>query len=184
MKTIYNVDPRLERVWLVSFGDSRLEKSRRRLKHQALKFGFAEDHIRIFSPEDLDPVFVQEMRDHLVLGSKGFGYYCWKPRICLDVLKEIPADDILFYSDVGNHLNIKGKERFYDYLDLVNDSGFCAFQARSLLGTQKPDPRHHVFRISQFAKGDLLDYYGVRDKQEIVNSAQILGVVLFMKNCE
>lgn len=177
-------DPKLNHVWLLSFGDSRLEKPRSRLARQARAFGFAEDHVLILNENDLSPSFREAHREHLVLGSRGYGYWCWKPEVCLRTLEKIPDGDILLYVDIGCHLRRKGRNRFYDYLGIAEERGFCAFQYRSLLSTETPDPLHHYNLMKDFTKGDLLDYFGVRDNPRIVNAGQVMAGILFLRKGE
>lgn len=177
------MDQRLKNVWMVSFADSRLKKPRARIYRQALEFGFPKDHVRIMDENDLSGDFRLRMKDRLVLGSKGFGYWCWKPEVILETMEKIPDGDILLYIDIGCHLNKRGKERFYDYLKIAETKGAVGFQSRSLLSDPDiPDPRHHVRTNAEFCKGDILDYFKVRDNKDIAYAAQMIaGIVLFKK---
>ena len=177
-------DPKLKKVWLVSFGDSRLQKAKKRLYRQAVEFGLEKEHILILEEKDLDLQFKKLFSEHLVLGSRGYGYMCWKPEVCLETFRKMQDGDILLYMDIGNHLRKKGKSRIYDYLHNVEAQDFLAFQYRSFLSTTVPDPRHHFNLVSYHTKGDMLDYYGVRDNQRILNSGQMITAAFFMKKCE
>ena len=182
-------DQKLNNVWLLSFADSRLIKPKKRLLRPALEFGFRKDHVLILDEGDLSDSFREKMKVHLVLGSRGYGYWCWKPEICINTLLKIPDGNILFYIDIGCHLNKKGKSRFYDYIGICNRHGALATQARSLLSSslidsEFIDSRHHVYLTSAFTKGDMLDYFNVRDKKEIVNAGQVNSGVLFFRKGE
>lgn len=177
-------DIRLQHVWLLSFGDSRLVKPRERLRNQARRFGFQDDHICLLNENDLADGFREEMREHMILGTRGFGYWCWKPEICLRMLERIPEGDVLFYLDIGCHLNKNGKDRFYDYVKVAIEHDFCAFQCRSLMGSVEPDPLHHYYTTAAFTKGDMLDYYGVRNDKRLLCSGQVLSGALFFRKCD
>lgn len=177
-------NPLLDNVWLVAFADSRLTKPSKRMHKQARAFGFREDHIKIFSERDLDASFTERMKEHLILGSRGFGYWCWKPFIILQVLSSLPENGILLYLDIGCHLNPRGMSRFRDYLLVAEKRAFCGFQDRSLMSTPVPDPKHHVYRTSQLTKGDVLDYFGVRENKDILDAGQIETCVFFLRKCE
>lgn len=180
------MDEKLKNVWLVSFGDSRLQKPRKRLLKQAKEFGFADDHVFIMDENDLDAGFKERMKDKLVLGSRGFGYWCWKPEVILETFNKIPDGDIVLYIDIGCHLNEKGKERFYDYLTIAEHKGGLAFQMRSLLSDPDiPDPRHHVRTNSEWCKGDVLEYFHVRDNKQILTSSQVAATAIILeKKCD
>ena len=177
----YNIDQQLSHVWFLSFADSRLLKPRERLLRQALAFGFSQDHIRILDEHNLSESFNRAMSKHLVLGTRGFGYWCWKPEIILRALENIQEGDILFYCDIGCHLNCRGKERFYDYLDVARAKGFLGFQSRSLVSTASPNPQTHIRTTAQYTKGDILDFFQVRNVDEITQAAQVLGGIVFFK---
>ena len=49
------------------------------------------------------------------------------------------------------------------------------------MGTSKYDPLHHFNRIGQWTKGDVLDYFGVRENVEVLNSGQYSGGVFLVK---
>jgi len=177
------VDPALEHVWLVSFADPRLIEPRNRLRKQALAFGFRPDHVLIMDDGDLDPIFLRRMGKYMIPGTKGYGFYCWKPQICQQALGKISDGDILLYLDVGCHLNSRGKARFYEYLLIAREHSFCGFQSRSLVSTRDPDPRHHVYLNRQFTKGDVFDYFGVRERKDITDAGQMAAAVIFFKKC-
>jgi len=175
------VDRRLDRVWLLAFGDRRLERPRQRLRRQALAFGLRSDHVLILDEGDLSPEFRKEFEARLVPGTRGYGYWCWKPEICRRTLQSIPVGDILLYLDIGCHLRRQGKARFLDYLQIVEREGFLAAQYKSLLGDDKPDPVNHFNTMAEFTKGDMLDYYGVRSDKELLRTGQVLSGIVFLK---
>ena len=43
------------------------------------------DEIYCFDETDLDEDFITATKDRLVHGTRGFGYWCWKPQIILQV---------------------------------------------------------------------------------------------------
>lgn len=95
------------KIWLVSFADSRLYGCLKRVRRQAIHFGFHKDKISILTEKDLNQGFVDAFSTHLVKGSRGFGYWCWKPQVVLQNLNKMRENDILIYMDAGCHLNIK-----------------------------------------------------------------------------
>ena len=160
-----------KRLWFISFGDSRFRYQLHRIRRQALKFGFISEHIRIFTENELDSTFRCKMRDQLVLGSRGFGYWCWKPQIVLQTLSEMNDGDILLYTDVGCYLNHKGRQRFMDYVDLADSQGICGFQSRRENKDYAGTPLHLL--IEKFwSKGDSFDYFNVRNDTFITETAQ------------
>jgi hypothetical protein len=129
----------------------------------------------------LDPDFKKKMEARLVKGSRGFGYWCWRPQVVLQALRQMSDGEILLYCDVGCHLNLKGLPRLREYLSMADKYEILAFQGRSLLGTSKYDPLHHFNSIGIWTKGDVIDYFGVRDDKELLASGQYSGGVFLVK---
>ena len=171
----------MRKAWFVTFADSRMKQPLRRIRRQAEVMGFSPDRILAMTERDLSQDFKDKMAEHLVKGSRGFGYWCWRPNVVLQALHKMEEGEILLYADAGCHLNVHGLPRLREYLKMVNESEILAFQGRSLLGTAKYDPLHHFNHIGQWTKGDVLDYFGVREDAEVLNSGQYSGGVFLVK---
>ncbi|GHV59484.1 hypothetical protein FACS1894103_2950 [Campylobacterota bacterium] len=80
--------------------------------------------------------------------------------------------DILLYADIGCHLNPNGLKRLDEYFEMANSSpnGLLAFQSDHLLE-------------KTWTKGDLFDYFSVRNSENIYNTGQIAATTLFVKKC-
>ena len=90
--------------YLVSFADSRMKKSFKRMFDQANEFNFF-DKIFLLNENNLSKNFKTKFKNELVLGSKGYGYWCWKPEVILNILQKLNNNDCLMYVDAGCHLN-------------------------------------------------------------------------------
>ena len=180
-KVYLNRNTSMCRAWFVTFADSRMRRPLRRIRRQALAMGFAPDRILAFTEKDLDAEFRAKMKPHLVKGSRGFGYWCWRPQVVLQALRKMADGEILLYADAGCHLNPKGLPRLRDYLSMADESDFVAFQGRSFLGTENFDPLHHFNSVGMWTKGDVLDFFGVRGNRAIIDSGQYSGGVFLVK---
>jgi hypothetical protein len=171
--------------YLLSFADSRLgfylRNPRERLQRQAEAMGFFGDRIKIWTEADLDGDFREKMKSHLIHGSRGYGYWCWKPQIVLQLLREMNEGDILLYVDVGCHLNPEGIDRLKEYFELAEKYGIVGFQARQIDDALHNDFSTHFLLDREWCKGDLLDYFGVRHNSSIVNSGQIGSGIFLVK---
>jgi hypothetical protein len=114
--------------------------------------------------------------------SRGFGYWCWKPQIILQTLEKMSDGDILQYTDVGCHLNKNGVERLNKYFEIANLSktGILAFQAAKNSDNKKLSPAPN-WLVKYWTKGDVFDYFGVRNNQAIYNTGTVIGGVIFIK---
>lgn len=158
----------LGKIYLCSFADSRYKKSSERLKGQAEDFNLFHG-IFIYDERSLGTDFVETMKDHMWPGSRGYGYWVWKPYIILETLKNIQDGDVLVYVDTGYHLNSHALVKFVDYWKEVkaNSSGFLL--PRLYNGEKK------------WTKGDLLDYFHVRDDSNIIDTPQYEAGLVFIR---
>jgi hypothetical protein len=158
----------------LSFADSRMQNSLDRIERQAKEMNY--DVISIYNEKDLNKDFVNRFKNNLIYGSRGFGYWCWKPQIILQELDKMNNNDILLYSDVGCHINKNGYNRLLEYFDIANKNDILAFQGKSLYDV-------HHFLECEWAKGDVLDYFNVRHNKEIIETSQIGSGIIFIKKC-
>lgn len=168
------------KIIFLSFGNSDLQKSAKRIEKQALKMDIY-DEISIYNEHKLDTDFRKHFSQKLRKHTRGFGYWCWKPQIILQALSKMKDGDILHYADMGCHLNANGVSRLKDYINYASksQSGILAFQAIPPDfhdGQQLPDLRDKLW-----VKGDLLDYFHVRDRKEIVETPTYGATTLFIK---
>jgi hypothetical protein len=174
---------------LLSFADSRLKRSLIRLGKQAEELNFF-DRIYLFDEKNLSLNFKKHFKKNLFFGSRGYGYWSWKPEIILNVLEEIKVGDCLIYLDAGCHLNPLGKKRLIDYFRFLRKTkkGILAFKAQvpnkknSLL---KHDGRRlFEYQTYKWTKGDLLDYFSVRKKNDILKMQTFGAGVILVKKCK
>ena len=175
--------------YLVSFADSRMYKSLIRLSKQAHKLKFF-DNIYLLDESNLSNSFKEKFKDNLILGSKGYGFWCWKPEIIINIMDKLKDGDCLLYVDAGCHLNIHGKKRLLEYFNLIKkqDKGVIAFQAI------EPNKENSNLRYDgrklrnlenyKWIKGDALDYFNVRNNDAVINAQEIAGGVFLIKKCE
>ena len=171
--------------YFLSFASSDLHRSLYRIKKQAINIGIY-DIINTSTEIDLDSDFRTVFHEHLNFGSRGYGYWCWKPQIILQTLRNMNEGDILQYTDSGCHLNINGKDRLLEYFAIVEKSsnGILAFQAKAPEPPLKYDGKYLLELEFKRTKGDLLDYFNVRNREDIVNTQTIEATILFIRKCQ
>jgi hypothetical protein len=101
--------------------------------------------------------------DKLILGSRGFGYWIWKPHIILKTLQEIPEDSILLYVDVGCHLNPCGKKTFHEYIEEADKKDILCVN----IGLSEKN----------YTKGDVFHFFNFRNNKDITDSGQMAGTI-------
>lgn len=169
--------------YFCTFADSRMKKSLLRLEIQAQDLNFF-DKIFINNENNLDPDFSKYFKSKLIKGSRGYGYWSWKPQIILQTFREMNEGDILLYLDAGCHLNKNGLDRLNYYFNQteLSESGLFAFQE-----ALRPEDSNLEVCFSHlekyFTKGDIFDYFKVRDREDVYNTGIIAGGIFLVKKC-
>lgn len=172
--------------YFLTFADTRLRNAADRLKLQAESLEVF-DNIIIYNETDLDQGFREKYVDKLLFDMPGFGFYCWKPQAIYQVLQQMELNDILLYADVGCHLNLNGKARLLEYFNMIMNSekGILGFRVRMENTTLIHDGRPlYQWIEKEFAKGHLLDYFGVRNSTDIVDTEIYAAGIIFFKKTQ
>lgn len=169
------------RKFFLSFADSRMSVALQRIRTQAEAMG-CYGHIVVADESYLNIDFREKFKDKLQPSVRGYGYWCWKPQVILQLLDQIDDGDIIQYTDAGCHLNPAGMTRLMEYFELTNtsESGILAFQAIP--------PTFHQASINlpemeeyRWCKSDLFNYFKVGSRLEIVNDPTIGAGIIFIK---
>ncbi len=166
-----------------------MQRSLDRLARQAKSLNIFND-IYMFIENDLSVDFREHFKEKLILGSRGYGYWSWKPEVMLMALDRIQDGDCLLYIDAGCHLNNRGKQRLLEYFKILEQEeiGIVAFKAiqptednSSLVydGRKLFDQPNY-----RWIKGDLFDYFGMKDNPSVVNDQAIGAGVIFVRKCD
>jgi hypothetical protein len=145
------------------------------------------DDIYVADETHLDSKFFQRFQGRLKHGSRGFGYWVWKPQIVRQTLERMSGGDLLHYADVGCHLNPLGRPRLLQYFEMVQDSqaGILGFQFCEPAPSFAHDGRSLALHTdAQRTKGDLFDYFGVRSSPLVSSSPQFITTALFLKKTD
>lgn len=160
----------------ITFADSRMHKAAERIVRQAEDLQYF-DEIAAFNETDIFPD-LEKWRHLFIPGTKGFGYMRWKPYIILRELKKMNDGDIMLYCDAGCHIRASAKKRFLEYMDmLAEDSlGLKLFRVE-----EKYEGKPCLEK--EWTKGDVIDYFDCRQKDDILNSLQMTSAHLFCRKC-
>lgn len=107
----------MSKLYFVTFADSTLKASIKRIKKQVKKFGVF-DKCFFFTEKDLPQKIQQDLKTIIEkTGSKrGYGFMSWKPLVINTIMDKMNDGDVLLYSDVGCHINPNGKTKFFEYV--------------------------------------------------------------------
>jgi len=173
--------------YFVAFADKKLFRSLARIKRQAEALGFFTK-VFVLDDEALPHEFRVRFKDRLVQGSRGFGYWSWKPEVIKQTLNQIADGDALIYVDAGCHINRSGLRRLKEYFDLLQgeNSGILAFQSKPPTKDSplKWDGRKLFDQPNyRWIKGDLFNYFGARDDRRFTHAEAIGAGVILVKKC-
>jgi len=168
-----------------TFADSRLQRSLNRIEKQALEMEIY-NNIFIYDENKLANTFRDKFKEKLIKGSRGYGYWSWKPQVILQTLSQVNDGDVIQYSDSGCHLNKNGKERLLNYFDLAKKStnGILAFRSKDIEELDRGEKFYGNLEF-KYNKADLLNYFGVLNNSSITNTVQYeAGIIFIRKDAE
>ena len=156
------------KIHFITYANNAFENSKKRLLDEAHTFG-EFDSIKGFGPDDIKREQHNEEFNKILDMPRGGGYWLWRHDIINETIKNIDDDDFLIYLDAGSTLNQKGKKRFYEYLQILDESkkGILSFQMNLM-------EKHWTTR-------EIFDFMGESIDGEIANSGQLLGGILIMQ---
>lgn len=170
----------------VTFTSSAWHRAGQRIMRQAKAMN-VYDRVHGITEDSLDEAFRRKYGQQLVSGSRGFGYWCWKPQVILQILDQMGEGDVLQYTDAGCHLNRSGRKRLIEYFDMAmhSASGLLAFQATEP-SPPLPPLSCEPMDLTEYrwVKGDLLDYFSVRQDLSITHTQSIGAGIIFVRKCE
>jgi hypothetical protein len=136
-------------ITFLSFADKKYHTTLDRIKNEATSSSFF-DEVKVYTENDLP----EDLKIFCDSNPRGYGYWIWKAYFVYKTLTEINENDILVYCDAGCSINMNGKERFNDYIEMVkNDScGNISFQ------TGHPEKK--------FTKGDVFSYFNAYEHSD------------------
>lgn len=163
----------MTRLFFFSFANENYRSSLHRLKEQAKLFNVFHEIIT-YNENDLRNIteFWNVHHGWINSNKRGYGYWIWKSYLTKYVMETLMEDDdILVYCDAGCNMNIHGKTRLLEYIDIVkiSDYGILSFSLKHLEKSwTKMDLFHHLNATE--------DVY--------MNSEQILSGIYIIRKCQ
>lgn len=156
-------------IHFITYGDSKFEKSKKRILNEAKEFGVFKT-VKGYRPQDLSEDFIKKHKD-IFKHSRGGGYWIWKLNIIRQAINDINEGEYLVYLDAGCTINKRGKKRFYEYIDKLENSpnnyGILSFQMT-----------HNEYK---YTTKEIFDYFNIKCDSDIFKSGQYIATLLIMK---
>ena len=124
--------------------------------------GLTEDYLKN------DTVFWKKHQTFMENNSRGYGYWLWKSYITKKQLEQMNENDILLYADAGCTLNIHGKKRLKEYIQMAKDHNIVSFQMN-----------HHLEQV--WTKMDTILELKATGLME---TGQLIGGIFLIKKCK
>ena len=163
------------KTYFLTYGDRKFYISKKHLISLAKKSELFDYQISL-GPEDLNYEFKKKYQ-HILNQARGGGYWIWKQEIISNLLNSINKNDLVIYCDAGASLNLskKAKERYYEYLSLLNDSDYSHFRMMCENG----------FIEKYYTGKEIFNYFNTNIDSNIGNSLQLqAGHMIFKNNQE
>ena len=158
----------IQKIYFITFGNEKYYNSLNRIHKEALDFNiFDEIILNTYIDLKNDSEFWSCHSDFIEKNRRGYGYWIWKPYINLKLMEKINEGDIVIYADAGCTLNINGKNRLLEYIELVKKNDILSFE---LTHSEK-----------KFTKKDVFDYFNFENNDNI---NQINATVFIYKKCD
>ena len=115
-----------------------------------------------------DNIFWNNHNKFIMNNERGYGLWIWKPYIIKKQLEQMEYNDILVYADSGCILNINGKDRMNQYIDLSRNSksGIVCFQLSQI--------------ECEWTKKDVINYLNATD---LLETKQLIGGISIIRKC-
>lgn len=160
----------MEKIHFISYGDQIYRAAKDRIYNEAINTNWF-DSIKCYGKEDLTSDFVKEFENILSM-NRGCGYWIWKFDIILNKLQTINNGDFLIYADSGCSINLDGKNRFYEYIEMIKHNKY------KIISFQLTHPE----RI--WTTKEIFNLFNIPENHEIETSNQLVGGIIIMQKCD
>jgi hypothetical protein len=173
----------MNKKYFCTFADSGMCRTLNRVKRQVEKAHYF-DVVLINNENNLNENFRDRFKEKLIKGNRGFGYWVWKPQIILQTLDKMDEGDFLLYMDAGCCFNRNGISRMNEYFKLAENSPFGMIVFQEAKEAENKNLQVGILLESMWTKGDVFDFFGVRNNQLFYNTGQMVGGVHVVKKCK
>ena len=135
---------------------------------------------------DLESNFRTRFKSKLVKGSRGYGFWSWKPQVVLQTLNKMKEGDVLLYCDVGCHLTDQGLDRLDELFKKTasNESGILGFELGKTVNSSFNMEHSNAFLERNWTKADVFQHFNLLNDVEFQTRNQTMATIFFMRKCE
>ncbi len=161
-----------QKIYFITYGDSsKYYLSKKHIINLAKNSNFFDDCLAL-NLNDVDEEYREKYSKIFTL-ERGGGYYIWKPRIIYNLLQKLNENDIVVYTDAGSSFNYFAKKRFYEYIEMINDSDFGNLRFEN--------KKENIEKF--WTTREIFDYFKINTDSKYANTTQLMGGhLIFKKN--
>lgn len=108
-----------QKIHFITYGDHKYAESLKRIEEEAFNFK-CFDHVQTYTTEDIDSEFYKKF-EYILKQPRIGGYGLWKFYFFLKHMEKMEYGDILAYADAGCTINVNGRKRFSQYVNMLNE---------------------------------------------------------------
>ena len=162
---------RKQKKYFLTYGTKDFRIAKSHLVNLSKESGFFDDVISC-NQNSLSKEFKSQY-ESILNERRGAGYWIWKHEIISNVLNEINENDIVVYCDAGSSFNYFAKDRFLDYLEMLNSSEFGNFRIEC----------EEIHKEYKWTTKQLFDYFGISPDSKEFKTTQLEATqLIFQKN--
>jgi hypothetical protein len=162
-------------IHFLTYSDNNFFIARQRLVNEAKLFNEFTT-INSLGPENLNDEFKNTYKN-ILNQPRGAGYWIWRSLIIQNLLDKIKENEYILYLDAGCKLNSEGKRRFFEYLNILDNSNY-GILSFAMSGNYGPGT---FCRERDWTVREIFQYFNIEKDSKIAKSAQLLGGVFIIK---
>ena len=160
----------MEKIHFISYGDEKYNIAKQRIYNEAKNTGWF-NLINCYGKQDLTSDFVKEFEKILSL-NRGGGYWIWKFDIILNKLQEINNGDFLIYADSGCSINLNGKKRFYEYIEMIKNNKY------KIISFELNYPE------IMWTTNEIFNSFNISENNILRKSKHLMSTIMIMQKCD
>ncbi len=160
--------------YFISFGNKNFKHQLDRIFNEAKEVGWF-DEVIAYHPY-LIKDFIKDHEEFMLNNQRGFGYWIWKPFIMLKTLLKMDEGDYLFYTDAGSRILPHRKDKFNEYLKLLDNQPI-------LINGEGNNLPYVYYTQQKFTKLSLLKRFGLENNKEFLGSSHCESGMVAIRKC-
>ena len=161
-----------QRKFFITYGTNDFRIAKSHLVNLAKESGFFDEVISC-NQSDLSNNFKKKYHN-ILKQSRGAGYWIWKHEIIGNILKEIGENDIVVYCDAGSSFNYFAKNRFLQYIDILNESEYGNFRIEC----------ETIHKEYKWTTKQLFDYFNINTSSSHYHTTQLEATQLIFQKSQ